>query len=85
MSSGLKPRGAGDREPPAEVLLHPQLALDGGGRDNVSVVVVEAVEVVGLAETSAGTPASAPSPHEESEVDEDTLPRPTPGEGSSGR
>ncbi|HJB11429.1 MAG TPA: protein phosphatase 2C domain-containing protein [Candidatus Brachybacterium merdavium] len=62
-----------------------QLALDGGGRDNVSVVVVEAVEVVGLAETSAGTPASAPSPHEESEVDEDTLPRPTPGEGSSGR
>ena len=62
-----------------------QLALDGGGRDNVSVVVVEAVEVVGLAETSAGTPESAPSPHEESEVDEDTLPRPVPGEGSSGR
>ena len=62
-----------------------QLALDGGGRDNVSVVVVEAVEVVGLAATSAGTPESAPSPHEESEVDEDTLPRPVPGEGSSGR
>lgn len=62
-----------------------QLALDGGGRDNVSVVVVEAVEVVGLAETGVGTPESAPSPQDESEVDEDTLPRPIRGEGSDGR
>lgn len=62
-----------------------QLALDGGGRDNVSVVVVEAVEVVGLPEASVGAHESAPSPQEETEVDEDTLPRPIGGEGSDGR
>ncbi|MBE9402876.1 serine/threonine-protein phosphatase [Brachybacterium sp. Marseille-Q2903] len=57
-----------------------QLALDAGGRDNVSVVVVEAVEVVGLgiaAETTGGREPQG----EGFEVDEDTLPR---GLGSGG-
>ena len=60
-------------------------ALDGGGHDNVSVVVVEAVEVVGqplAAESTAGgaiTPAEDP----EFEIDEDTLPRGLPEDGGA--
>lgn len=52
-------------------------ALDAGGHDNVSVVVVEAVEVVGQAlasENTAGNDAVSPD-SADSEVDEDTLPR----------
>lgn len=51
-------------------------ALDSGGRDNVSVVLVEAVEVVGLAPSVEDTTATTASPAQEDEVDEDTLPRP---------
>ncbi|AXK45598.1 PP2C family protein-serine/threonine phosphatase [Brachybacterium saurashtrense] len=52
-------------------------ALDGGGHDNISVVVVEAVEVVGQSLAAENTAGSAESPTEdaETEVDEDTLPR----------
>ncbi|MDN5601355.1 MAG: hypothetical protein L0G52_12570 [Brachybacterium sp.] len=52
-------------------------ALDAGGHDNVSVVVVEAVEVVGqtlASENTAGHGAASPD-SAELEVDEDTLPR----------
>ena len=48
-------------------------ALDAGGHDNISVVVVEAVEVVGQSlatENTAGAPGLV-----EDEVEEDTLPR----------
>lgn len=62
-----------------------RLALDGGGRDNVSVVVVEAVEVLGRPDTAAGAHESAPSSGEESEVDEDTLPRGISDDGGNGR
>lgn len=63
-----------------------QLALDAGGRDNVTVVVAEAVEVVGLGLASEST-ADGPSATRLSdagsfEIDEDTLPRGiTPVEG----
>ena len=52
-------------------------ALDGGGHDNISVVVVEAVEVVGqsrVAEDTASRPGAAPQ-DDTFEIDEDTLPR----------
>lgn len=52
-------------------------ALDAGGHDNVSVVVVEAVEVVGqslASERTAGGSADSPD-SADTEVDEDTLPR----------
>lgn len=58
-----------------------QLALEGGGRDNVSVVVVEAVEVVGLELAAERTTESPGTPADEHEIDEDTLPR---GIGASG-
>ena len=55
-------------------------ALDGGGHDNISVVIVEAVEVLGPPGASEDT-AGGTSPAE-FEVDEDTLPRPlADGEG----
>ncbi|ATG54353.1 serine/threonine protein phosphatase [Brachybacterium ginsengisoli] len=52
-------------------------ALDAGGHDNVSVVVVEAVEVVGQALASESTADCSPSSPDsaDTEVDEDTLPR----------
>ena len=62
-----------------------QLALDGGGRDNVSVVVVEAVEVLGRPDAAAGTREPAQSSGEEFEVDEDTLPRAISDDGGNGR
>ncbi|NMA76517.1 MAG: serine/threonine-protein phosphatase [Actinomycetales bacterium] len=52
-------------------------ALDGGGHDNISVVIVEAVEIVGqscVAEATTGRPAAG-TPDGSLEIDEDTLPR----------
>ena len=52
-------------------------ALDAGGHDNISVVLVEAVEVVGqplVTENTAGSSSSADQ-EDEFEIDEDTLPR----------
>ena len=66
-------RSSSDLRTLSDDLVHQ--ALDGGGRDNVSVVLVEAVEVVGLAPALEGTTATATSPDPEVEVDEDTLPR----------
>lgn len=51
-------------------------ALDAGGHDNISVVLVEAVEVVGqplITESTAGS--SSADQEDEFEIDEDTLPR----------
>ncbi|MGY5765859.1 PP2C family protein-serine/threonine phosphatase [Brachybacterium sp. DNPG3] len=59
-----------------------QLALDGGGRDNVSVVIVEAVEILGLSNPAETTVQSPPSPADLVEIDEDTLPRAIPEDGS---
>ncbi|WP_114856406.1 PP2C family serine/threonine-protein phosphatase [Brachybacterium sp. YJGR34] len=62
-----------------------RLALDGGGHDNISVVLVEAVEVEGQqleAETTAGTGSRT---EEAFDVDEDTLPRALPGDGDDAR
>lgn len=52
-------------------------ALDAGGHDNVSVVVVEAVEVVGQSLTSESTAGhrTTSASSADDEVDEDTLPR----------
>lgn len=53
-------------------------ALDNGGHDNITVVIVEAVEVIGqeiASEDTAGGEVSSGSGGEV-EVDEDTLPRP---------
>ncbi|MGO2823739.1 PP2C family protein-serine/threonine phosphatase [Brachybacterium alimentarium] len=53
-----------------------RLALDNGGRDNVSVVVVEALEIIGreaLVESASDHRTS--SPDEDDLVEEDTLPR----------
>lgn len=60
-------------------------ALDAGGHDNVSVVLVEAVEVVGqpLAAESTAARARTAGQAPESEVDEDTLPRGIPREGGA--
>lgn len=59
-------------------------ALDAGGHDNVSVVVVEAVEVVGqplASENTADNDAASPD-SAELEVDEDTLPRGSSEDGT---
>src|SRR5699024_11818603 len=52
-------------------------ALDAGGHDNVSVVVVEAVEVVGqtLASENTADNEAISADSADDEVDEDTLPR----------
>lgn len=53
-----------------------QRALDGGGHDNVSVVLVEAVEVVGHELDTENTSDGATSPSDDYvDVNEDTLPR----------
>lgn len=52
-------------------------ALDGGGHDNISVVLVEAVEVIGqsrIAEDTASRDGAEPQ-DDGFEIDEDTLPR----------
>lgn len=57
-------------------------ALDGGGHDNISVVIVEAVEVLGQPGASEDTAGGTSPAEDEFEVDEDTLPRPlADGEG----
>lgn len=66
-------RGPQDVRTIAENLV--QLALDAGGRDNVTVVIVEAVEVVGLGLTAENTLDGPGRRDEEFEIDEDTLPR----------
>ncbi|HKU36363.1 MAG TPA: protein phosphatase 2C domain-containing protein [Paenarthrobacter sp.] len=48
-----------------------QAALRSGGRDNVTVIVVDAKNVL----NDAGIATTAPRPEVESEVEEDTLPR----------
>lgn len=61
-------------------------ALDAGGHDNVSVVLVEAVEVVGLSLSTENTAGgSTPAEDLEFEIDEDTLPRAITGDGSDAR
>jgi len=61
-------------------------ALDAGGHDNVSVVLVEAVEVVGLSLSTENTAGgSTPAEDPEFEIDEDTLPRAITGDGSDAR
>ena len=52
-------------------------ALDGGGHDDISVVVVEAVEVVGQSRVAENTTSrSGAAPQDDMfEIDEDTLPR----------
>ena len=61
-------------------------ALDAGGHDNVSVVLVEAVEVVGLSLSAENTVGgSTPAEDPEFEIDEDTLPRAITGDGSDTR
>jgi protein phosphatase len=50
-------------------------ALDAGGHDNITVVIVEAVEVVGQSLATESTAGSGTPDEEETEVDEDTLPR----------
>ena len=55
------------------------LALDAGGHDNVSVVIVEAVEVVGQSLATEATAGTSTPDEEQTEVDEDTLPRHLPG------
>ena len=57
-------------------------ALDGGGHDNISVVIVEAVEVLGQPGASEDTAGGTSPAEDDFEVDEDTLPRPlADGEG----
>ena len=48
-----------------------QAALRSGGRDNVTVIVVDAKNVL----NDAGIATTAPRPEVASEVEEDTLPR----------
>jgi serine/threonine protein phosphatase PrpC len=60
-------------------------ALDAGGHDNVSVVIVEAVEVVGQSLATEATAGTSTPAEEETEVDEDTLPRHLPGGEGQGR
>lgn len=52
-------------------------ALDGGGHDNISVVLVEAVEVVGQSRIAEDTASreDAEAQDDSFEIDEDTLPR----------
>ena len=60
-------------------------ALDAGGHDNITVVIVEAVEVVGQSLATESTAGSGTPDEEETEVDEDTLPRHLTDDGGSGR
>ena len=60
-------------------------ALDAGGHDNITVVIVEAVEVVGQSLATERTAGSGTPDEEETEVDEDTLPRHLTDDGGSGR
>ena len=60
-------------------------ALDAGGHDNITVVIVEAVEVVGQSLATENTAGSGTPDEEETEVDEDTLPRHLTDDGGSGR
>ncbi len=48
-----------------------QAALRSGGRDNVTVIVVDAKNVL----NDAGIATTAPRPESGTEVEEDTLPR----------
>lgn len=66
-------RGAADVRTAGDDLI--QLALDGGGHDNVSVVLVEATEVIGLDGSLEITAESPATPAEAPDLDEDTLPR----------
>lgn len=60
-----------------------ELALDAGGSDNVTVVVVEAVEVVGLEPDGDQHTTSLTQLEEDGvEIDEDTLPREVGGSES---
>ncbi|HIY23371.1 MAG TPA: protein phosphatase 2C domain-containing protein [Candidatus Brachybacterium merdigallinarum] len=61
------------------------LALEGGGRDNVSVVVVEAVEITGLSPEDEVTADPRRARDEDLPFDEDTLPRAVSGEGGANR
>ena len=60
-------------------------ALDAGGHDNITVVIVEAVEVVGQSLATESTAGSGTPDEEETEVDEDTLPRHLTDDGGSDR
>ena len=60
-------------------------ALDAGGHDNITVVIVEAVEVVGQSLATESTAGSGTPDEQETEVDEDTLPRHLTDDGGSGR
>lgn len=61
------------------------LALEGGGRDNVSVVVVEAVEITGLSPEDEVTADPRRARDEDLPFDEDTLPRAVSDEGGANR
>ena len=60
-------------------------ALDAGGHDNITVVIVEAVEVVGQSLATENTAGSGTPDEEETEVDEDTLPRHLTDDGGPDR
>lgn len=60
-------------------------ALDAGGHDNITVVIVEAVEVVGQSLATESTAGSGTPDEEETEVDEDTLPRHLTDDGGPDR
>ena len=60
-------------------------ALDAGGHDNITVVIVEAVEVVGQSLATESTAGSGTPDEQETEVDEDTLPRHLTDDGGSDR
>ena len=55
------------------------LALDAGGHDNVSVVIVEAVEVVGQSLATEAPAGTSPPAEAQTAGDADTLPRHLPG------
>lgn len=58
-----------------------QLALAAGGRDNVTVLVVEALDVVGLSGRGNRSDEDTDPNTSVHELDEDTLPRALPGFG----
>ena len=60
-------------------------ALDAGGHDNITVVIVEAVEVVGQSLATESTAGSGTPDEQETEVDEDTLPRHLTDDGGPDR